>query len=196
MEAYKAEIGVDALVGEPGYSTHERAWARPTLEINGIWGGYQGDGVKTVIPARAHAKITCRLVANQDPKAVVDRLEAHIKRYSPVGARVAVVRPALWAKPYQIPLDHPGVKVVAEVLTDSYGRSPFFARVGGSLPITAMFLQELRAYTFMVGFGQSDERAHSPNEFLRLADYERGQAVYIRLLDRLSWLPAGSLSAR
>ena len=195
-EEYKEEIGVDALVGEPGYSTYERAWARPTLEVNGIWGGYQGDGVKTVIPAKAHAKITCRLVANQDPEAVVDRLEAHIMRHRPAGARVAVVRPALSARPYQIPSNHPGVKVVAEVLTELYNRAPYFARVGGSLPITDMFLQELKAYTFMIGFGQSDERAHSPNEFFRLADFERGQAFYVRLLDRLSQVPEGSLGLR
>ncbi len=194
-DAYKAEIGIDALVGEPGYSTHERAWARPTLEINGIWGGYQGDGVKTVIPAKAHAKITCRLVADQDPEEVVDRLEAHFKSHSPAGARVAVVRTGLKARPYQIPPGHPGVKVVAEVLEESYARAPYLARVGGSLPITDMFLQELKAYTFMVGFGQSDERAHSPNEFFRLADYERGQAVYIRLLEKLGQLQAGSLAA-
>jgi acetylornithine deacetylase/succinyl-diaminopimelate desuccinylase-like protein len=195
-QAYKAEIGVDALVGEPGYTTHERAWARPTLEINGIWGGYQGDGVKTVIPAKAHAKITCRLVANQDPGAVVDRLEAHIRRHSPPGARVTVVRPGLGARPYQIPSDHPGVSVIAQVLAASYDRPPYFARVGGSLPITDMFLRELKAYTFMVGFGQSDERAHSPNEFFRIADYDRGQALYIHLLDRLGQLTPESLSSR
>ncbi len=193
--AYMAEIGIDALVGEPGYTTHERAWARPTLEINGIGGGYQGDGTKTVIPARAHAKITCRLVANQDPGAVVDRLEEHLLRHSPPGARVTVLRPGLEARPYRIPSDHPGVAVVAKVLEEAYGRTPYYARVGGSLPITAMFLRELKAYTFMVGFGQSDERAHSPNEFLRLSDFEKGQGVYVRLLERIGDLTPGLLRA-
>ena len=193
--AYKSEIGVDALVGEPGYSTYERAWARPTLDINGIWGGYQGDGVKTVIPAKAHAKITCRLVANQDPEAVLERLEAHLRRHCPAGARLSLVRPGVRARPYQIPLGHPGASAVAEVLTSFYKKAPYFVGIGGSLPITDMFLRELNAYTFIVGFGQADERAHSPNEFFRLADYERGQAVYIRLLERLGEAPVGSLVA-
>ncbi len=187
--AYQAELGVDALVGEPGYSTHERAWARPTLEVNGIWGGYQGDGVKTVIPAKAHAKITCRLVADQEPDTVLARVEEHIKLHRPAGARVTVTRHGSRARPYQIPWDHPGIKVVAGVLEEVYQRPPYFARIGGSLPITAMFLEELKAYTVMLGFGQLDERAHSPNEFMRLANFERGQIVYARLLERLAELP-------
>jgi len=185
---HQAELGVDALIGEPGYSTYERAWARPTLEVNGLWGGYQGDGVKTVIPAKAHAKITCRLVPDQDPEAVLARLEAHVKRHAPAGARVTVTRHGSRALPYQIPRDHPGVKIAAGVLQEAYGRPPYFVRVGGSLPITAMFLQELKAYTVMLGFGQLDERAHSPNEFMRLANFERGQVVYARMLERLSEL--------
>jgi acetylornithine deacetylase/succinyl-diaminopimelate desuccinylase-like protein len=184
--AYQHAIGIDALVGEPGYSTYERAWARPTLEVNGIWGGYQDDGVKTVIPAKAHAKITCRLVADQDPDVVLDRIEAHIKRHAPAGARVRVTRFGAKARSYQVPIDHPAVQAVARVLTESYGRPPYFVRIGGSLPITDMFLQELNAYTIMVGFGLDDECIHSPNEFMRLASFERGQAVYRRLLDRLA----------
>jgi acetylornithine deacetylase/succinyl-diaminopimelate desuccinylase-like protein len=195
-EAYKAEIGVDALLGEPGYSTYERTWARPTLEINGIWGGYQGDGVKTIIPAKAHAKITCRLVADQDPETILERLEAHLKRNIPAGARVSFVRPGIKARPYKIPPDNPGVKAVAEVLTAFYHRSPYFVGIGGTLPITDMFLRELNAYTHTVGFGQLDERVHSPNEFFRLADFERGQVVYIRLLERLGQLAVGSMVAR
>jgi acetylornithine deacetylase/succinyl-diaminopimelate desuccinylase-like protein len=193
-DAYKTEIGIDSLVGEPGYSTYERAWARPTLEVNGVWGGYQGDGVKTVIPAKAHAKITCRLVPNQDPNEVLSRIEDHVQRHRPAGARVAFTRFGIKARPYQLPRDHPGVKAVAEELAAFYQRAPYFVRIGGSLPITDLFLQELNAYTVMVGFAQLDERFHSPNEFLRLADYERGQIVYARLLERLGQLPAGSLS--
>lgn len=193
---YKAEIGVDALVGEPGYSTYERAWARPTLEVNGIWGGYQGDGVKTVIPAKAHAKITCRLVANQEPEDVLDVIEAHIGRHVPAGARVTFTRSAGSARPYSMSSDHPAVTAIAEVLTDFYGRPPYFARMGGSLPITDMFLQELGAYTIDVGFAQEDERMHSPNEFLRLADYERGQIIYGLVLEKLAEMEPGSLKVR
>lgn len=186
--AYQAELGVDALVGEPGYSTYERAWARPTLEVNGLWGGYQGDGVKTVIPARAHAKITCRLVADQNPAAVLARIEEHLGRHRPAGARLTMTRLEATARPYLLPRDHPGVAVAAEVLAEVYGHPPYFARIGGSLPITAMFREELKADTLMLGFGQLDERAHSPDEFMRLANFERGQIVYARMLERLAEL--------
>jgi acetylornithine deacetylase/succinyl-diaminopimelate desuccinylase-like protein len=195
-DAYRHAIGIDALVGEPGYSTYERAWARPTLEVNGIWGGYQADGVKTVIPARAHAKITCRLVADQDPDVVIDRIEAHVKRHAPAGARVSVVRYGAKARAYHMPIDHPGVQAVADVLSESYGRPPYFVRIGGSLPITDMFLRELNAYTVMVGFSLDDECVHSPNEFMRLASFERGQTVYARLLERLARIEPGVMAAK
>lgn len=195
-DAYRVPLGVDALVGEPGYTTYEHAWARPTLEVNGLWGGYQGDGVKTVIPAKAHAKITCRLVADQEPDAILDRLEAHIQRHCPPGARVTVTRPAGKARPYAMPAEHPGVQAVFEALTDQYGRAPYYVRFGGTLPIMDMFLHELNAYTVDVGFALDDERMHSPNEFFRLADYGRGQVVYALLLERIGRMEPGSLSTR
>lgn len=183
--AYREQIGVDALVGEPGYTTYERAWARPTLEVNGIWGGYQGDGVKTVIPAKAHAKITCRLVGYQDPDALLHCLESHIAKHKPTGARVTVTRSVGKARSYQMSSDHPGVTAVAGVLADEYGQPPYFVRIGGTLPIMDMFLQELGAHTIPLGFGLDDECIHSPNEFLRVANFERGQVVYARVLQRL-----------
>lgn len=195
-DSYRAGIGISSLLGEPGYTTYERAWARPTLEINGLWGGYQGDGVKTVIPAKAHAKITCRLVADQDPDDILDKLEAHIKSHGPAGARVTSTRQTGKARAYQMPADHAGVKAVANVLTEQYGLPPYYTRSGGTLPIMDMFLQELNAYTVDVGFALDDERMHSPNEFLRLADYERGQVVYALLLERFGQMEAGSLSVR
>jgi len=194
-DEYRAPLGIDSLVGEPGFSTYERAWARPTLEVNGIWGGYQGDGVKTVIPAKAHAKITCRLVANQDPDTVLEKLEAHIARHRPAG-RVSVTRQAGKARAYSMPATHPGAQAVAGVLAEQYGRPPYYVRSGGTLPIMDMFLQELNAYTVDVGFALDDERMHSPNEFFRLADYERGQAVYALLLERLGCLDPRSLAVR
>lgn len=192
---YSRPLGVTDLIGEPGYTTYERAWARPTLEINGLWGGYQGDGLKTVIPAHAHAKITCRLVANQDPGRVLDRIEAHVLKHSPPGTRVTVTRFPATARAFQVPLDNPGALAVAGVLAEAYGRAPYFARLGGSLPITDTFLQQLGAYTIPVGFGLDDECVHSPNEFLRLASYERGQIVYGQLLARLGQLQPGALGA-
>src|SRR5205085_3782524 len=126
------------VVGEPGYSTYERAWARPTLDVNGVWSGYQGDGVKTVVPAKAHAKITCRLVADQDPDEILDRIEAHLHRHAPTAARVSVLRYGVKARAYRVPTGHPGVEAVAEVLAEHYGRPPYHVRIGGSLPITDM----------------------------------------------------------
>jgi acetylornithine deacetylase/succinyl-diaminopimelate desuccinylase-like protein len=194
--SYKRAINIDSLVGEPGYSTYERTWVRPTLEVNGIWGGYQGDGVKTVIPAKAHAKITCRLVADQDPDSVLDNIEAHVNLHKPSGARLTFTRFGAKSRAYQMPIDHPGVQAVAEVLSESYQKPAFFVRIGGSLPITDMFLQELNAYTIMVGFGLDDECVHSPNEFMRISSFERGQAVYVGILERLASLPAGRMKAK
>ena len=183
---YKASIGIDDLVGEAGFSTYERAWARPTLELNGVWGGYRGDGVKTVIPAKAHAKITCRLVANQEPDDVLASIESHLEKHKPAGVRMTITRAAGKARPYEMPMDHPGVMIAGNVLREVYGTDPYFVRIGGSLPITDMFLQELGAYTVSVGFGLDDERAHSPNEFMRLDAYERGHTVSARLLEELA----------
>ncbi len=194
--AYKKQMGVDALIGEPGYTTHERAWARPTLEVNGVYGGYEGDGVKTVIPAQSHAKITCRLVADQDPDVTLDKIEAHIKRNTPAGARITVTRSVGKARAYLVKGDHPGVKAVADVLTENYGNKPYYVRVGGTLPIMDMFLQELNAYTVDVGFSLEDERMHSPNEFTRLANFERGQVVYGQLLKRFGQMEPASLAVK
>ncbi len=183
--SYKNQIGVEALAGEPGYTPLERLWARPTLEVNGIWGGFQGEGTKTVLPSEAHAKISCRLVPNQDPGLIVQVLRAHVERYTPPGARVEVQPLPGAAKPYLIPPEHWGNQATAEVLTDLYGRNPYHTRSGGSIPACGIFLQGLGAHTVSFGFALEDERAHSPNEFLRLTSFERGQRAWASLLRRL-----------
>ena len=122
-EAYKASLGVDELFGEAGYSTLERQWARPTLEVNGIWGGFQGDGVKTVLPNRAHAKITCRLVPDQDPQEIIGLLEAHVRRHTPPGVRVTVRGFPGSARPFLMPREHPALQAAGEVLASSTGAS-------------------------------------------------------------------------
>jgi len=188
-------LGVDVLVGEPGYSTYERMWARPTLDVNGMWGGYTGDGLKTVIPAQAHAKITCRLVPNQEPEKIGQLLEAHLRKHAPKGARLTITHPKASARPYLVPQNHPGIQAAAQVLTDEYGKQPYFMRMGGSLPITDMFLHHLGAFTVMVGFAQEDERVHSPNEFFRLSDYARGQAVYARLMEKFGEMDQSMLAS-
>jgi acetylornithine deacetylase/succinyl-diaminopimelate desuccinylase-like protein len=183
--AYKARIGVDALVGEPGYTPAEQLGARPTLEVNGIWGGFQGAGIKTVLPNEAHAKITCRLVPNQDPLAIAALLAAHVERHTPPGVTVSVSPLPGQAKPYAIPADHWGNRAAAAVLADVYGKEPYYTRTGGSIPVCELFQEYLGAYTVSYAFGLNDEQFHAPNEFYRLASFELGRIAYCKLLTRL-----------
>jgi acetylornithine deacetylase/succinyl-diaminopimelate desuccinylase-like protein len=183
---YKAELGVDELFGEPGYSTYERAWIRPTLEVNGIWGGFQGEGVKTVLPSSAHAKISCRLVPDQDPAQILKRLTAHIEKHRPPGVKVTVDPNTSTADPYLIPFDHPGNQAAADVHKKLYGKKPYYARMGGSIPVCGIFLKELGAYTVNFAFGLKDENVHGPDEFFRLRSFSHAQLAYGLLLERLS----------
>jgi acetylornithine deacetylase/succinyl-diaminopimelate desuccinylase-like protein len=185
-EEVRRKLNIDAFFGEPGYTPLERAWTRPTLEINGIWGGFQGEGVKTVLPSEAHAKITCRLVANQRPERIAQLVKAHVERHTPPGVRVKTTILENGALPYLMPADHPGNLAARDVLVEEYGKEPFLARSGGSIPVTAMFLESLGAYTVSFGFALNDERQHSPNEFFRLANFQRGQRAYCKLLYRLA----------
>lgn len=185
-EEVRWKLNIDAFFGEPGYTPLERAWARPTLEVNGIWGGFQGEGVKTVLPSEAHAKITCRLVANQRPQRIAQLVKSHVERHTPPGVRVKTTILENGALPYLMPADHPGNLAARDILVEEYGREPFLARSGGSIPVTAMFLESLGAYTVSFGFALNDERQHSPNEFFRLANFQRGQRAYCKLLHRLA----------
>jgi len=183
--AYMAELGVPDVFGEPGYSTRERLWARPTFELNGIWGGYQGDGSKTVLPAEAHAKITCRLVANQTPDAIFRHIEAHVAQNLPTGVTADVTRLPGEADPFLVPRGHNATQAAGEVLREVYGSEPFVTRVGGSIPIMTMLLRELGVHAVMFGFSVGDENLHAPNEFFRLENFRRGQTAYCRVLERL-----------
>jgi len=184
--AYKAEIGVEALFGEPGYTPCERTWARPTLELNGIWGGFQGEGSKTVLPSEAHAKITCRLVPNQDPHKIVQAITAHVIKHTPIGVRVNIRSLEAGARPYLIPADHPGNQAARDVRRELYGVEPYHMRMGGTIPGCGMFLDALHAYTVVFSFGLHDERTHSPNEFFRISSFYKGQKAYAMLLHRLA----------
>jgi acetylornithine deacetylase/succinyl-diaminopimelate desuccinylase-like protein len=184
-EAYARWVGVDELFGEAGYSTIERVWARPTLEVNGIWGGFQGEGLKTVLPSEAHAKITCRLVPNQNPERIAEALARHVSKHAPPGVR-AVVTPQGSAPPYFMPHDHPGNRAAAKVLTELYGVAPYYVRSGGSLPICSHFKDILGVFSLNFSFGLEDEDVHSPDEFFRLASFERGQRAYVMLLQSLA----------
>lgn len=192
--AYKDLLGVDALYGEPGYSTRERNWARPTLEVNGIWGGFQGEGTKTVIPSQAHAKITCRLVADQQPEAIVTALQKHVNKNIPPGVKVHVQRLEGNSDPYLMPADHPGNQAAFEVLEQLYQKAPYYTRSGGTIPVCALFLKHLKAYTVAFAFSLEDEQLHAPNEFMRLSSLERGQKAHAMLLKKLARFSPGDFT--
>ncbi|MGD9944795.1 MAG: dipeptidase [Burkholderiaceae bacterium] len=184
--AYRARLGVTELVGEPGYSTRERIGARPTIEINGIVGGHDGPGVRTVVPAHATAKLTCRLVPDQQPTIVAECVRRFLLAQCPPGLRFEVSVLPNSAEPYGMPADHPGNRAARNVLIGLHGREPYYTRSGGSIPILALFKRELRAYTVIFGFGLPDEGMHGPDEFLRLSSFRLGQGAYVALLDQLA----------
>ena len=182
---YKRDLGVSDLFGEPGYTPRERTWIRPTLEVNGIWGGFQGEGTKTVLPNEAHAKITCRLVPDQDPTHIVESIKAHVWANTPPGVEVTVTSRDMGAKPYVIPLEHPANQLACEVLTELYGTEPYLMRMGGTIPVASLLLEELGAHMVVFSFGLPDERTHAPNEFWRLSSFRRSQTAYAMLLNKI-----------
>jgi acetylornithine deacetylase/succinyl-diaminopimelate desuccinylase-like protein len=183
---YQEKVGVTALLAEPGYTSQEYLAARPTLEINGIWGGFQGEGVKTVLPAEAHAKITCRLVVDQNPATIVKLIAKHVEKHTPPGVQVTVRPLPGTAQPYLISADHWGNRAAADVLEELYGKAPYHERTGGSIPVCELFLTHLGAYTVCFAFGLEDEQIHAPNEFYRLSSFRRGPIAYCKMLHRLA----------
>ena len=184
-DEYLEQLSLQEEFGEPGYTNRERGWIRPTLEMNGIWGGFQAEGIKTVLPNSAHAKITCRLVADQDPARIIALLQEHISQHAPPGVTVDVTPLSILGKPYSVSADHWGNRAVAAVLQEMYGREPYQTRSGGSIPITGVFREQLGADTISFGFGIEDENFHAPDEFFRLASFRKGQVAYCRLLEKL-----------
>jgi acetylornithine deacetylase/succinyl-diaminopimelate desuccinylase-like protein len=174
------------LFDEPGFNTYERMWVRPTLEVNGIWGGFQGEGNKTVIPSQAHAKITCRLVPDQNPLKINALLKAHIKKNTPQGVKVNVQLSASSADPYVIAHDHPGNQAARAVHQVVYGKEPYYIRTGGTIPICGIMKKYLGVSTVNFAFGLKDERTHAPDEFFRLSSFERSQKAYCLLLEELA----------
>ena len=184
--AYLAATGVPELYGERGWSTYEREWVRPTLEVNGMWGGFQGEGTKTVLPATAHAKITCRLVANQQPARILELVSAHLSRHAPAGVRVRCRPSEVHGAPYLVPADHPGNRAAAAVLERLYGVAPLHTGSGGSIPVCGLLLEELGIHTIGFSFALDDEGAHGPDEFFRLASFRRAQEAYCLILQELA----------
>jgi acetylornithine deacetylase/succinyl-diaminopimelate desuccinylase-like protein len=184
--ALKAELGLDALWGETGWTARERQWGRPTLDLNGIWGGFQGDGIKTVTPREAHLKVTCRLVPDQDPAEVVDLIHAHVQAHRPPGAKVEVVSLPGSAKPFVIDRSNFVHLAVTEVLKELFGKEPLVVRSGGTVPATGIFKDELGIDTATLGWSQPGSGAHAPNEWYRIEDYFRGRTGYAALVEHLA----------
>lgn len=175
-EALKEEIGVNELFGEEGYSYLEQTWARPTLEINGVFGGFSGEGIKTVLPAEAGAKITCRLVPDQDPNEIVALLKAHIEKHKPKGVEVTVSEFDKGA-PFLTPFDHPLIQAAGRSYERVYNVPTAFTRGGGSIPIVAAFDEILALPVVLMGFGLNSENFHAPNEHFHLENFDKGLRV-------------------
>ncbi|MGE7675950.1 dipeptidase [Lysinibacillus sp. NPDC094403] len=175
-ESVKDEVGVKELFGEAGYSYLERTWARPTLEVNGVFGGFSGEGIKTVLPAEAGAKITCRLVPNQEPDEIVALLKAHIEKHKPTGVEVTISEFDK-GRPFLTPFDHPFIQAAGRSYEKVYNVPTAYTRGGGSIPIVAAFDEILELPVVLMGFGLSSENFHAPNEHFHLENFDKGLRV-------------------
>lgn len=173
LEAYKKSIGLSDVEGEEGYSTMERASIRPTLDVNGIWGGYTGEGAKTVIASKAFAKISMRLVPHQDPDKITELFQKHFESIAPKSVKVKVT-PHHGALPAVTPTDSPAYLAAAKAMKETFGKEPVPFRGGGSIPIVALFEQILDSKTVLMGFGLDSDAIHSPNEHYGLFNYYKG----------------------
>lgn len=171
--AYKEELGVNELWGEKGYTTNERTGIRPTLEINGIWGGYTGEGSKTVLPSKAFAKISCRLVPNQKSDKMEKLLIDHLYKIAPPNVTVKV-EPYHGGDPYMTPVDSIEYKAASKAIEATFGKTPIPVRGGGSIPITALFESELGVKVVFLGFGLDNDNLHSPNEKYDIVNFYKG----------------------
>ncbi|MFI5233251.1 MAG: dipeptidase [Gemmatimonadales bacterium] len=179
--AYLKQVGAPAAFGEAGYSTLERQWTRPTLEVNGMWGGYTGPGQKTVIPSEAHAKITCRLVPDQDPAEISALVAKHLESHVPSGTSLTVRIGDHGARPASIARTHPALATAASALTTVYGVPPLIVRMGGTVPISELFQRHMHLDTVFFSFSTADEDYHAPNEFFRIHRLHEGLEAWARL---------------
>ncbi len=184
-EAYKKSLDIDAVHGEKGYTTLERASSRPTLDVNGIWGGYQGEGAKTVLPSKGNAKISMRLVPNQDPDEIAELFTKHFESLAPKTVKVKVTAHH-GGHPSITDLSFYGLKAAAQAFKDVFGKEPLFSREGGSIPIVADFKKVLGVESILMGFGLTSDAIHSPNEKFSLEDFQRGIKTSARFLQLLA----------
>jgi acetylornithine deacetylase/succinyl-diaminopimelate desuccinylase-like protein len=179
------EIGAPALVGEAGFPVLERTWARPTLDVNGIWGGFTGEGSKAIIPAQASAKVSMRLVPDQEPRQILAAFTRYVEQLCPAEARVTV-RALTIGAPVLVDPDTPIMQAAGAALRDVFGKPAVYTRMGGSIPIVSLFMERLHAPTVMLGFGLPDDNLHAPNEKMRLANIYDGIRASTAFLRRLT----------
>ncbi len=172
-EEYKRDLDVNELWGEKGYSTIERTGTRPTMEVNGIWSGYIGEGAKTVLPSKANAKISMRLVPNQDSQTITKLFADHFAKIAPPSVKVTV-KPHHGGEPVVTPTDSVAFRAAEKAMEESFGKRPIPTRGGGSIPIVALFEKELGIKTVLMGFGLDSDNLHSPNEKFDIANYLKG----------------------
>jgi succinyl-diaminopimelate desuccinylase len=184
-KGFMQQIGVDALTGEAGFTTLERRWARPTYDLNGLSSGYQGEGAKTVLPARATAKFSFRLVPKQDPQKISAALARQLRELCPPGIRLDLID-MHGAPGVVVPLDSPYVAAARRAIERGFGRAPVLMREGGSIPVVATFRDLLGVDTLLLGWGLDDDNTHSPNEKFCLADFQRGIRASAYLWEELS----------
>ena len=173
LEAYKKALDINDIHGEKGYTTNERNSIRPTLDVNGIWGGYIGEGAKTVIASKAYAKISMRLVPNQNWEAITELFKNHFERIAPKSVSVKV-NPHHGGQAYVTPIDCLGYKAAEKAYEATFGKTPIPQRSGGSIPIVALFEKELKSKTILMGFGLDSDAIHSPNEHFGIWNYLKG----------------------
>ncbi len=184
-EDFVKSTGVPETVSEKGYTAQEHTMGRPTFEINGIYGGYQGEGTKTIIPAEATAKITCRLVPGQDPEKIQQLLEEHIHKHAPSGVKVEVKKEKLSAKAYKVEPNHPLIQKAAESYTESFGKETVFVRMGGSIPVVEWIDAIYGMPIILLGFGTPEDRLHSPNESFPLDSFDKGMETLVHYWDKV-----------
>jgi acetylornithine deacetylase/succinyl-diaminopimelate desuccinylase-like protein len=170
---YRKDLGAPKLAGEPGYSVLERVWARPTFEVNGLLSGFTGEGAKTVIPAVAMAKVSMRLVPNQDPDRIGELFEAYLKKITPKTVELTLTR-MHGGKPWLASYDSPYARAAGRAIEQGFGKVPVFCREGGSIPVVSTFKDELNLPAVLFGVGLPDENAHAPNERLDLGNFHNG----------------------
>jgi len=182
---YRKDFGIPKLLGESGYSTMERTWARPTLEVNGLLSGFTGEGAKTVLPAVAMAKISMRLVPNQDPEKIADLFESYVRKITPKTMELTFTR-MHGGKPWMASYDSPYIQAAARAIERGFGRKPVFTREGGSIPVVSTFQEELGVPSVLFGVGLPDENAHAPNEKLDLGNFQNGVIAAAYLYEEIA----------